>query len=143
VLQQPELIAAEVTRQQAGAMALVEEALRKCDREEQRWAQVYVAGVINLTELKGNRADIAARRQRLLSDRHQLQTNLDTIGQTVGHADASVGYRKRVRRRLQTFDIGEKRLAFEALNIQVHWTAGQPLQIEGSIPFSDIAPVSL
>jgi hypothetical protein len=63
VLERPELIAAEVARQEAHAdeqradigrqVALVEAALAKCDREAQRWADAYAAEVINLAELKG------------------------------------------------------------------------------------------
>lgn len=63
VLQQPEIITAEVNRQQAGAeeqrteilrdISRIEDTLATCDREEQRWAQAYVAEVINLEELKG------------------------------------------------------------------------------------------
>jgi site-specific DNA recombinase len=70
VLQQPEIIAAEVSRQQAKAQeqrteirrefSLLDDAMAKCDREEQRWGQAYVAEVINLAELKRYRAEIGA-----------------------------------------------------------------------------------
>ena len=75
VLEHPELIAAEVARQEARAdeqraetgrqIELIEAALAKCDREAQRWADAYAGEVINLAELKGYRAEIAARRQSL------------------------------------------------------------------------------
>jgi hypothetical protein len=68
VLDQPELIAAEVARQEANAdeqrteigrpLDLIEAALAKCDREAQRWADAYAGEVINLAELKGYRAEI-------------------------------------------------------------------------------------
>jgi site-specific DNA recombinase len=63
LLEQPELIAAEVAKQEATAddqrgeirrqMALIETALAKCERDEQRWAEAYIAEVINVAELKG------------------------------------------------------------------------------------------
>ncbi len=153
VLQQPDLIAAEVQRQQAGAderrtdiqreISLLEDALAKCDREEQRWAQAYIAEVINLAELKGYRAEIAARRESILTQRQQLQTTLDTIGQAVEHVEALIDYCERVRQKLQTFDAAEKRLAFAALNVRITWTPEQPLAIEGTIPIGEIVPLSL
>jgi site-specific DNA recombinase len=153
VLQEPDIIAAEVRRQQADAEAqraeilrevsLVSEALAKCDRHDQRWAQAYEAEVIDLVELKGYRAEIAAQRQSLMAQRQTLQRTLDTIGEAVGQVEALMGYCERVRRRLQTFNAAEKRLAFEALNVRVTWTPGQPLAIEGTIPLGEIAPVSI
>jgi site-specific DNA recombinase len=151
VLQQPDLIAAEVQRQQEDAeeqraeilreVSLLEDALAKCEREEHRWAQAYISEVINLAELKGYRAEIAARRESVITQRQQLQTTLDTIGQAVEHVEALIGYCERVRQRLQTFDAAEKRLAFESLNVRITWTPGQPLAIEGTIPLGEIVPV--
>lgn len=153
MLQQPEIIAAEVRRQQASAdeqraeivreLSLVEDALTKCEREEQRWAQAYVAEVINLMELKGYRAEISTRQHSLLQQRQSLQMKLDNIGQAVGHVEALLGYCERVRQKLQTFEAAEKRLAFEALHVRVRWTPGEPLAIEGSIPLGEIAPIQL
>ena len=153
VLQQPEIIAAEVSRQQAGAkeqrteilreISLIEDTMAKCDREEQRWAQAYVAEVINLTELKGYRSEIATRRHSLLAQRHDLQTNLDNVGHALEHVEALMGYCERVRQQWQTFDPAEKRRAFEALNVRITWTPGQPLTIEGTIPLGEIVPVPL
>jgi len=142
-----------VQRHQAGAeeqctevrreLSLVEDALAKCDREEQRWAQAYVGEVINLAELKGYGAEIAAHRESILTQRQQLQTKLDTIGLAVEHVEALIGYCARVRQKVQTFGAAEQRLAFEALNVRVTWTPGEPLAIEGTIPFDEIVPLPL
>ena len=99
--------------------------------------------MINLAELKGYRAEIAARRESILTQRQQLQTKLDTIGQAVEHVEALIGYCERVRQKLQTFDAAEKRLAFDALNVRITWTPGQPLAIEGTIPLGEIVPLPL
>jgi site-specific DNA recombinase len=152
VLEQPELIAAEVRRQQdtaddqraeiAREMSLIEAALAKCDRESQRWADAYAAEVINLTELKTYRADIEARRQSLLVEHTNSQAKLDAIGRAVGLVEVLIDYCARVRQRLQTFDEAEKRLALAALDIRATWTPGQPLAIQGSIPLDEAVPIA-
>jgi hypothetical protein len=69
-------------------ISLLEGALAKCHREEQRWAHAYIAEVINLGELKGYRAEIAARRVSILTQCQHLQAKLDTVGQAVEHVEA-------------------------------------------------------
>jgi site-specific DNA recombinase len=152
LLEQPELIAAEVGRQSSMAEAqraevqrellTLEAALAKCDREAQRWGEAYAAEVINLAELKGYRAEIDAKRQSLLTQQAACQAKLEAIGQEVAQVGALIEYCARVRQRLQTFDSAEKRLAFRALDIRVTWTPEQPLRIDGSIPLGDTAPIA-
>jgi len=151
VLEHPELIAAEVARQEAHAdelradigrqVALVEAALAKCDREAQRWADAYAAEVINLAELKGYRAEIAARRQSLQSEHAASQRQLEAIGAAVQQVDVLTEYCARVRQRLQTIDQTEKRIAIEALDIRVSWIPGQPSAIQGTILLEVIAAI--
>jgi site-specific DNA recombinase len=151
VLQQPDMIAAEVAQYEATAgerrAALVEEievieaGLAKCDREAQRWADAYAAEVISLPELKEYRSEIATRRQQLQVRRVGLHAEMEAIGQTSGYLESLISYCTQVRQRLQTFDEREKRLTLEALDIRVTWTPNEPLAIQGSIPFSDIVPV--
>jgi site-specific DNA recombinase len=151
VLEHPELIAAEVARQEAHAdeqradigrqVALIEAALAKCDRESQRWADAYASEVINLAELKGYRAEIAARRQSLHGERDACQQQLEAIGAAVQQVDALTVYCSRVRQQMHTFDQAEKRLAIEALDIRLSWIPGQPLTIQGSIPLGQIATI--
>jgi hypothetical protein len=151
VLEDPELIAAKVARQGASAevqraaimqqLALIDSALAKCDREAQRWADAYAAEVINLDELRACRREIEARRQSLQGEQEGCQRQLDAIGATVQQVDALTGYCARVRERLQAFDHVEKRRAIEALDIRVHWTPGEPLAVQGSIPLESIADI--
>jgi Recombinase zinc beta ribbon domain len=151
VLEHPELIAAEVARQEAradeqraeiaGHIALIEAALAKCDREAQRWADAYAGEAINLAELKGYRAEIATRRQSLQAEHAACQRQLEAIGAAVQQVDALTAHCARVRQRLQTFDQAEKRIAIEALDIRVSWIPGQPLVIHGSIPLGQIAAI--
>jgi hypothetical protein len=151
VLDQPQLIMTEVTRQQVRAevqradvarqLALIEDALAKCDREAQRWADAYASEVISLAELKGYRAEIAARQESLLTEHDALQRQLEATGEAVQQVDALMAYCARVRRRLQAFDQAEKHQAIEALNIQVSWTPGQPFVIQGSIPVGEIVDI--
>jgi site-specific DNA recombinase len=152
VLEDPELIAAEVVRQDAHAdeqrqaihreLAAIDAALMKCEKEAQRWAEAYAAEVISLEELKAYRADIVARRQGLLEEQSTRQASLQAIGEAVQQVEALIGYCERVRQNLQTFDHTEKRKALEALDIRVRWTPGQPSAIQGRIPLGDIAPIA-
>ncbi|MDQ3831693.1 MAG: recombinase family protein [Candidatus Tectomicrobia bacterium] len=148
VLEQPELIAAEIIRQEQGAetkraelrqqLALIDAGLEKCDRAAQRWADAYADEVINLGELRGYRAEIETRRQPLLAEQATYQRQLDAVGVAVQHVEALTGYCERVRQRLQTFDHQEKRVALEALDIRASWTPGQSLTIQGTIPIDAI-----
>jgi hypothetical protein len=148
VLEQPELIAAEVARQERSVneqreeikreLRVIETALAKCDREAQRWADAYAGEVINLAELKVYRADIETRRQSLRTGHANAQAKLEAIGPMVQQTKALNDYCGRVRQRLQTFNNAEKRAAFDALGIRVSWIPGEPLRIKGSIPLGEI-----
>jgi DNA-binding FrmR family transcriptional regulator len=116
----------------------VEAALAKCDREARRWAEAYAQEVINVDELKGYRAEITARRQNFQAEYTRGRGQLDAIGDVVQQAERLSDYCARVYQQLHAFDHAEKRLAFEALDIRVSWTPGQPLQIEGCIPLDAI-----
>jgi site-specific DNA recombinase len=125
LLQQPDMIAAEVARYEATAgerraglleeLAVIEAGLARCDREAQRWADAYAAEVISLPELHEYRREIAARRQRLELHYAELHAELETIGQTSGQLEPVMKYCTLVRQRLQTFDAREKRITLEAL----------------------------
>ncbi|HEX9869096.1 MAG TPA: hypothetical protein VGC99_10945 [Candidatus Tectomicrobia bacterium] len=151
LLEQPELIAAEVAKQEATAddqraeirrqLALIETALAKCERDEQRWAEAYIAEVINVAELKGYRAEIDQRRQSLLAEHARLQGEIEAIGQHVQQIETLIDYCVRVRQALQTFDATEKRRTFEALDLRITWTPGQPTSIQGTIPMDAIVPI--
>jgi site-specific DNA recombinase len=148
VLEQPELIAAEVRRQEASAdeqcaeirrhLGIIEAALAKCDRETQRWADAYAQEVINIAELKGYRAEIEARRRSLQAEYTSGKAKLEAIGQVVQHVEVLTDYCARVHQQLHNFDNTEKRAALEALDIRVIWIPGQPLTIKGSIPVGEI-----
>jgi hypothetical protein len=148
VLEQPELIAEEVARQETNAdahrieigqhMAIIDVALAKCDREAQQWPDAYAGEVINLVELKAYRADIETRRQSLLAEQASRQRQLDAIGVAIQHVEALTAYCARVHQRRKAFDRAEKLVASQALDIRVSWTPGQPLAIQGSIPLGAI-----
>jgi site-specific DNA recombinase len=149
VLQQPELILAEVQRQHEGAetrraayegeLSLLNDLLGKCDREDQRWLKAYANESINEAELKGYRAEIAVRRQSLLMECQRIQAAMAGIEQAVDHVERLVDYCARVKQRLQTFNYAEKCLALKAPDVRVTWRPGEPLAIEGTIPLGDIA----
>lgn len=151
VLEEPEIIAVEVAKQETIAedqraeirqqVALIETTLAKCDREAQRWADAYAAEVINLAELKGYRTEIEGRRRSLLAEREACDRRVEAIRPAVQQVEALIDYCARVRAALQSFEAAEKRLALEALDIRVTWTPGQPPKIQGTIPIDTIAPI--
>jgi hypothetical protein len=151
VLQQPDMIAAEVAQQEDTAgerraallqeIEVIEAGLATCDREAQRWADAYAAEVIGLLELKEYRREIGTRRQQLQDRRAALYAEVEAIGQTSGQLASLINYCAHVRERLQTFDECEKRLVLEALDIRATWTPNLPVAIQGSIPLSKIVPV--
>jgi site-specific DNA recombinase len=148
VLERPEIIAAEVARQEASAetqrvellqeVACIDAALAKCDRESKRWDEAYAAEIVSLEELKAYRADIVTRRQQLMDERAQRQSQMEVIGQVAGQAKQLVTYCAQVSQQLQTFDLADKRLALKALDIRVRWTPGEPVDIQGSIPLDGL-----
>ncbi len=79
-------------------------------------------------------AEIEIRRWSLLARRTEIEAKLKATGQAVGQVEALIDYCSRVYQRLETFNNAEKRLALDALNIQVRWIPGEPLTLEGSIP---------
>jgi site-specific DNA recombinase len=148
LLEHPEIITAEVAKQQASAeeqreavrqeLAHTEAELVKCDRAQQRWNDAYEAEIISLEELKVYRADLAASRQSLLLLKAERQTKLEAIGQAAERVESLFEYCARVRQELKTFTMAEKRRACEALDIAVQWVPGKPLAIQGSIPLDSI-----
>jgi hypothetical protein len=66
-----------------------------------------------------------------------LHAQLASIQRGVHQVEALISYCARVREQLHTFDIDEKRLASQALAIQVTWAMEQPLQVKGSLPLDE------
>ena len=150
VLEHPDIIAREVARQDGRAaeqraeleqeVACLETALAKCDREGARWDEAYAREVISLDELKLYRADIATRRQQLITERAQRQVQMGLIGQSAGQATQLTAYCLRISEQLKTFDLVEKRLALTALDVRVRWTPGEDFEVQGTIPLDGLWP---
>jgi site-specific DNA recombinase len=144
VLAQPELIAVEVARQHARLEEVraaqeqdkqpIYAALARCDRDDQHWLDAYMKEAITADELKAYRHDIQRGRTALQGQLAELDARLAGAVDAANQVAALTGYCARVRQRLQTFDVAEKRVALEALNIQSSWARGERLVIEGSIP---------
>jgi site-specific DNA recombinase len=153
VLQQPVLVADAVRQQSAEAdtireeiaheQALCAKALERCDREQQRWAQAYAGGVIDLDELRQYRGEIDARRQSLLAQRATYTHRVEALTQSEALTEMLTAYCERVARRLQTFSLEEKQIALEALGIEVTWSRGQPIGITSAISLEVVAPTPI
>lgn len=144
VLHDPTVIAQEVQRQHEHCedviaarqrdVTLIDAALVTCQREDERWTKAYAAEVIELGELKAYRAEIQQRRQALQEQQAQYEAEVDHLKSASDRVDRLIDYCARVQSRLQTFSCAEKRIALQALDIQVAWAAEQPLTVQGSIP---------
>jgi hypothetical protein len=144
LLQNPELILAEVKRSQqrtdelkadvARQLDMIEGLLAKIDREDERWTQAYAAEVIDLGELKHRRAEIQQRHKSLQEQQAQLDAELTQVKAHVHQRDQIMAYCTRVRAHLQAFSFQEKRVALRALEITVHWSVEADLSIRGVIP---------
>jgi site-specific DNA recombinase len=153
VLRNPALIAQEVQRQSthveteraqlAHELSLCEKALARCDREAQRWATAYAAEVISVEELRQYRGEIEARRQSITEQEAVLQGKLAALAEREAHTQMLTAYCKRVAAKLQRLSQDEKRLALDALGIQVTWKKGQLPRITSNISLDVIAPTSL
>jgi Anaphase-promoting complex, cyclosome, subunit 3 len=78
--------------------------------------------------------DVAALRRR-----QQAALTREALRQQ--QVEALIDYGAPVRAALQSFEAAEKRIAFEALDIRVTWTPGQPPRIQDTIPIDTIAPI--
>jgi site-specific DNA recombinase len=148
ILDHPELVTAEVAKQQATILeqdaalaqelAAVEAAQARYAHDDQRLVNAYLAGAFTATELKAYRTEVM--RQRLEFDAHHqaLVSKREALQQAMGQSAALETYCMRVRDRLQSFSLEERQLAFDALALQVRWIPGEPLRMEASIPVDGI-----
>jgi hypothetical protein len=97
-------------------------ALRRCDREEQRWAEAYAAEVIDLTQFQGYKTEITMRRQSLLAQQAMYERQQQGMEEQIHHGQLLIDCCARVREHLKAFTGEDKRLAFDALNMRVTWT---------------------
>jgi site-specific DNA recombinase len=148
VLDDPQLIAAEVARQQATLdeeraaiereLATVAAALARREEEERRLVAAYTAGAFTPEQLKAYLAPLAAQRARGEAQRQAVEARLAGLARGRVPVATLVDYCVRVRQRLTTFSVEEQRRTLQALDIRVTWTPGQPLAITGRIPLGAI-----
>jgi hypothetical protein len=65
------------------------------------------------------------------------QAQLVNVARGLAQMEMLISYCARVRERLQTFDLEEKRMALQALAVQVTWAIDQPWQVKGSLPLEE------
>jgi hypothetical protein len=151
LLQHPDLIAQEVAQYQDGAaqaqdvsadeLRAIQVALRRCDREEQRWAEAYAAEVIDLTQFQGYKTEITMRRQSLLAQQAMYERQQQDMEEQIHHGQLLIDCCARVREHLKAFTGEDKRLAFDALNMRMTWTPGDPLRIQVCIPSEPVVSI--
>jgi site-specific DNA recombinase len=152
ILHDPKVIFAEVKRRRTATVDIETEAARerkvlqvalaKIEREFRQWEQAYAHEVISLDDFKVYKGDIDARREQIEAQQQELDTRIAQVAQAETDIHTLIAYCERVRANLTTFDIPTKRLALEALNIQVSWTPGERPRITGKIPVDKIETIA-
>jgi hypothetical protein len=149
VLNDPVRVMAEIDRleHEHGAITVdmkkerqgIQKALAALEREAQRWDEAYAHEVIDLTELKAKKIDIADRKQRLLTQQEAAEAAILAVEQSQAKARDILLYCQQIQEQLHTLDAPHKRQALEMLSIRVTWSPGEPIRIEGRIPIDNIA----
>ena len=152
VLHNPALIAAEVDRRREGTSTQQTDLDREreqynrqlalCEKDLKRWEAAYLGEAIDLADFKAKKTEIDTRRASVQHEIARLDDQQRRLEQVEVETASLVDYCARVRQNLTRFDLAEKRLALEALNIVVTWHPENPLTIQGSIPvdIADNAP---
>jgi site-specific DNA recombinase len=144
VLNDPNVIAAELERRREGTSAQrgdlererehYERQLAQCVKDLARWEAAYVSEVIDLADFKAKKAEIDLRRASAKRELARLDEQERLVDQAALETAHIAAYCARVRAKLVDFTLDEKRLAVEALGITVTWHPAKPLTIRGSIP---------
>ncbi len=111
-LSDPALILAELERREHEQEATTDDmtkerqalqkALAALEREAQRWDEAYAHEVIDLTELKAKKLDIAERKQRLLAQQETVEAAMQAAQQVQAKARDILLYCQQVKERLHT-----------------------------------------
>jgi site-specific DNA recombinase len=142
VLEQPDVVAAEVAKRQASLdeqdatiaeeLAGVKSRLARCDEEDRRLIDAYMAGAFTAAELKAYRVNVQTKRESLESHHQEIIERREALqGQTAQMASL-VDYCRLVRYGLQTFSREEQHRTFDALALRVTWLPKEPLRLEMS-----------
>jgi septal ring factor EnvC (AmiA/AmiB activator) len=144
VLTDPAIIATELERRRDGTSTQqadldrerrgYEKQLAQCEKELKRWEEAYAGEVIDLVRFKTLKVEVDARRASAEREMARLDEEQRLLEQDELETATLTDYCRRVVQNLHRFDLTEKRVALEALNITVTWHPDKPLAIQGSIP---------
>lgn len=74
------------------------------------------------------------RRQGLLAQQQVCERRQSEAQELRQHGQTLIDHCSGVRQQLKAFTFEEKRLAFEALDLHITWTPGEPLRNQACIP---------
>ena len=143
VLNDPALIASELTRRQAQAgdtqerthreRQIYQRQLGRIDREARKLWEAFVNDAITIETFKASNADLEIRKQHIEAELAVLDAAEQQMQASVTMLTELRDYCAQVRTQLREFTMEERRLAIEALNICAVWTPGEDLDITGAI----------
>jgi site-specific DNA recombinase len=144
VLNNPGLIAKELTRQQEQSGEMAERTNRdrvnyqrqlvRIDREAQKLWEAYVNDAVTVETFKARNADLETRKQHIETDLAALDAAEQQMQASVTRLAGLRDYCAHVRAQLREFTMEGRRLAIEALDVRAVSTPGEPLAITCAIP---------
>jgi site-specific DNA recombinase len=111
----------------------IQKALTALEREAQRWDEAYAHEVIDLTELKAKKLDIAERKQRLIVQQETVEAAILAAHQAQADARDILLYCQQLKEGISTFDVPHKQQVLETLKIRVTWVPHELIRIDGSV----------
>jgi Resolvase, N terminal domain len=108
--------------------------LQQCEKDLKRWQAAYLGEAIDLEDFKGKTAEIIIRRKSIEQELTRVDEQQRVLERAHIETTSLQEYCARLRQNLPGFDLAEKRLALDALNIAVTWHPDKHLDIQGSMP---------
>ncbi|MGH3147505.1 MAG: hypothetical protein ACRDTR_17040 [Rubrobacter sp.] len=117
----------------------VEKALAQTERQKRRLLDAYLGGVLELPELERKRTELDQRRDALLAQKRQLDTDAEERAELAGVADSIEKFCEQVRAGLSGATFEQKRALVELLIDRVIVT-DEEVEIRYVVPTSPEGP---
>lgn len=145
VLEDPEIVIAEIKRQSAESsfvedeIARIRSSIRRLDDQERRFIRLFGAGGVTEEYVLREIGQVKSSREALQSELSGLEQQAQRVVDLDGLSEKVRAYCAQVAERLDEFDFDDKRLALDALQITVTIDPSQAV-LKGAIPY-DLATI--
>ena len=146
VLEQPEIVLAELRRLRSGQTTPMEEEIanlrreiQRCKDQELRLVKLYQFGEVDDDWIRAHAGPTKVRREQHEVELRRLESQRLTIKQLEGTEGQLKDYCQRIRSNLENFDFDEKRKALAALQIRATVNRDQ-VRISGVLGVTGVEP---